>query len=145
MQRLLTVCVGNICRSPVAAALLRMNLPDHEVSSAGIGAVVGQDVDPTARSIAEANGVALPKHAARQFTKQIGNENDLILVLEAGHKREIERTTPQLSGRIMLLGHWIGGQDIPDPYRRSEEFHRIVFGQIKEAAEAWAERLSKRA
>ena len=53
MQSILTVCVGNICRSPVAAALLRADLPDVHVSSAGIAALVGEDVDPTARQVAE--------------------------------------------------------------------------------------------
>ena len=115
MQRILTVCVGNICRSPVASALLSQALPEHAVSSAGIAAVVGHDVDATARQVAEAHEVMLPRHQARQFTKAIGEASDLILVLEVGHKREIERNAPQLSGRTFLLSHWTGGKDIADP------------------------------
>ena len=142
MQKILTVCVGNICRSPVAAALLRERLPDHEVSSSGIAAVVGHDVDPIAREVAEANGVIVGAHAARQFTREIGEQHDLILVLEGSHKREIERIAPALSGRVMRLGRWNGDADIPDPYRKSSEFHEYVFTLIQEATIAWVSRLS---
>lgn len=142
MKKLLVVCVGNICRSPVAAEMLRARLPDHEISSAGLSAVIGHDIDATAREVAEANGLVPRKHEARQFAPEIGERQDLILVLEAGHKREIVATAPQLSGRIFKLGHWTGGQDIPDPYGRSEEYHRIVFDQLEEGAKAWANKLS---
>lgn len=142
MKSILTVCVGNICRSPVAEAILTAHLPDHTVASAGIGAVVGSDVDPTARAVAEAGGVKVGSHVARQFTREIGEQYDLILVLEAGHKREIERIAPELSGRIMRLSRWTGDADIPDPYRKSTEFHEYVFALIQEATTAWVSRLS---
>ncbi len=142
MKRVLTVCVGNICRSPVAAAILAGQLPDHAVSSAGIAAVVGRNVDPTAREVAEAAGIFLDEHAARQFTRKIGEQHDLILVLEGGHKREIERIAPELSGRVMGLTRWNGDADIPDPYRRDREFHEYVFTLIQEATIAWVSRLS---
>ncbi|SIT81505.1 protein-tyrosine phosphatase [Yoonia rosea] len=142
MKSILTVCVGNICRSPVAEAILRAHLPDHSAASAGIGAVVGHDVDPTARAIAEAAGIDVGAHVARQFTREIGEQHDLILVLEAGHKREIERIAPELSGRVMRLTRWTGDADIPDPYRKSREFHEFVFALIQEATTAWVARLS---
>lgn len=141
MMRILTVCVGNICRSPVAAALLKERLPDHAVASAGIAAVVGSDVDLTARDVAEAAGVAVGEHVARQFTREIGEQYDLILVLEGGHKRQIERIAPELSGRIMRLTRWNSDADIPDPYRRDREFHEYVFALIEEATTAWVSRL----
>ncbi|SFS05215.1 low molecular weight protein-tyrosine-phosphatase [Yoonia litorea] len=144
MQRLLTVCVGNICRSPIAAALLRADLPHYTVSSAGIAAVVGNDVDEHARRVAEDAGVAVGEHSARQFTKEIAAENDLILVLEGGHRREVEKIVPGISGRVMRLSRWTGDGDIPDPYRRSIEFHQAVFAQIQEATQAWAARLGGR-
>lgn len=142
MTRILTVCVGNICRSPVAEALLRHSLPNAEVTSAGIAAVVGSDVDETARAVAEAAGVFVHPHQARQFTAEIGAQQDLILVLEAGHKHEITQLVPQLSGRIMRLGRWIGDIDIPDPYRKDRAYHEAVFQQIQEATTAWASRLA---
>ncbi|WP_400087428.1 low molecular weight phosphotyrosine protein phosphatase [Yoonia sp. R78084] len=142
MKRILTVCVGNICRSPIAAAILREHLPDHTVTSAGIAAVVGRGVDATAAEVAAAAGVADNAHVARQFTREIGEQHDVILVLEGGHKREIERIAPELSGRVMRLSRWSGDTDIPDPYRKSHEFHEYVFGLIQEASMAWVSRLS---
>jgi protein-tyrosine phosphatase len=141
MNSILIVCVGNICRSPVAAALLRAYLPAYEVDSTGTAAVVGHDIDPTARAVAQAAGVVLTDHAAKQFTREIGEQHDLILVLEGGHKREIERIAPALSGRIMRLSHWTGDADIPDPYRMSGEFHESVFASIKDATTTWISRL----
>ncbi|MDB4240796.1 low molecular weight phosphotyrosine protein phosphatase [Yoonia sp.] len=140
-MKILTVCVGNICRSPVAEAILSEKLPDYEVASAGIGALVGSDVDPVAREVAEAAGVVFGDHAARQFTRGIGEQHDLILVLEGGHKREIERIAPELSGRVMRLTRWNGDADIPDPYRKSKEYHEYVFTLIQEATAAWLSRL----
>jgi protein-tyrosine phosphatase len=142
MKSILTVCVGNICRSPVAEALLRARLPEHTVASAGTGAVVGHNIDPTARDVAQAAGVIMTEHSAKQFTCEIGEQYDLILVLEGGHKREIERIAPALSGRIMRLSHWTGDADIPDPYRMSREFHASVFTSIQKATTAWVARLS---
>lgn len=141
MKSVLTVCVGNICRSPIAEAILSADLTDITVASAGIGAVVGSDVDPTARAVAEAAGVVVKDHVARQFTREIGEQYDLILVLEAGHKREIERIAPELSGRVMRLSRWTGDTDIPDPYRKSREFHEHVFALIQEATTGWVSRL----
>ena len=144
MKKILTVCVGNICRSPVAAAILRDHLHDYDVASAGVAAVVGSDLDPTARAVAEAAGIVVGEHAARQFTRKIGEQHDLILVLEGGHRREIERIAPSLSGRVMRLSRWVGDADIPDPYRRSREFHENVFALISEASTSWASRLTCR-
>ena len=84
MQNILVVCVGNICRSPVGERLLASELPDAHVTSAGIGALVGHAADETATQVAAAHNLQLNGHKARQFTPEIGEENDLILVMEAG-------------------------------------------------------------
>jgi protein-tyrosine phosphatase len=142
--KLLIVCVGNICRSPLAERLLCQGLPQINVSSAGIGALVGCPADETALAVARESGVDLDGHAARQLTAEIAAENDLILVLEAGHKREIVRKYPHLSGKVMLLDQWEGAAGIPDPYQRSREFHEQVFKMIDQASKSWIEKLSFR-
>jgi protein-tyrosine phosphatase len=143
VQNLLVVCVGNICRSPVGERLLQAALPNVTVTSAGIGALVGNPADKTAAMVATGHGISLDGHVARQFSAQIGGQQDLILVMEAGHKREIARMYPQLSGRTMLFDQWTGMKGVADPYRHSQEFHEQVFQQIQTAANAWAVRLSK--
>ncbi len=139
---ILVVCVGNICRSPVGERILQKYLPEVRVSSAGIGALVGHEADKVASDVAKNHDVSLAGHVARQFTATLGRDSDLILVLESGHKGQIARETPQLSGKIMLLDHWTGAKGIADPYQKSEDFHEAVFQQIEAAAAAWAQRLS---
>lgn len=141
MNNILVVCVGNICRSPIGERLLTSKLPQTKVTSAGIAALVGHGADSTASEVAASNDVKLDGHIARQFTREIGEENDLILVMEPGHRRVIADMAPHLLGRTMLFDHWTGGGGIPDPYKRPREYHEKTFDLISVAAEAWAKRL----
>jgi len=138
IRSVLVVCVGNICRSPVGERLLQTLAPQIAVTSAGLGALVGQSADATASEVAAAYGLDLHGHAARQFTPALGQAADLILVMEPGHKA-------QISGKTMLFDHWSGANGIADPYQRSAEFHRAVFTQLQTAATAWAKRLNPKA
>lgn len=142
IRSVLVVCVGNICRSPLGERLLRARLPDLTVSSAGIGALVGEPADATARDVAAARGISLDGHVARQFTSDIGVRADLILAMEPGHRREMARISPHLAGRTMLFDQWTGAGGIPDPYRQPRDFHEAVFQRVSEAADAWALRLA---
>lgn len=143
IRNILVVCVGNICRSPLGERLLQHSVPHLSVTSAGIGALVGSPADQTATDIASAHGVSLDGHIARQFTAELGQAADLILVMEPGHKAQIARDTPQLSGKTMLFDHWSGAIGIADPYKRSAEFHELVFQKIDAAAAGWIKRLPK--
>lgn len=142
----LVVCVGNICRSPLGERLLAARLRERgasiTVGSAGIGALVGQGADPTTAAVAAEHGVDLSGHVARQFSRELGAAHDLILTMEPGHRREIIRLCPDLSGKVMLFDHWQGGKGIADPYRRSRQFHEEIFALIDAAASAWALRLA---
>lgn len=140
-QSVMTVCIGNICRSPLAEAALRRACPRIELSSAGLHAPEGAPADPVASTIAAERGLDLSEHEARRFRSAEAGDCDLILVMEAGHKREILKKAPQLGGRVMLLTHWNGGQPIADPYRRSAEAHRKAADDILAAAAEWARRL----
>jgi protein-tyrosine phosphatase len=140
-RKILVVCVGNICRSPAGERLLAQLKPELQVTSAGIGALVGHDADAVMTGVAAKDGVSLDGHKARQFTLDLGRDADLILVMEPGHKAEIIRSAPQLSGKIMLFDQWTGARGIEDPYRRPPEIHAVVFRQIEAAAKAWAAKL----
>lgn len=119
------------------------NVPRLVVSSAGLSAVVGAEADETASAVATEAGVDLGGHVARQLTLPMGQAHDLILVMEPGHRAELTKRYPQLSGRTMLFDHWTGGQGIADPYRMAEAFHRDTRDQILAAAQAWSVRLGK--
>ncbi len=144
LKSVLVVCVGNICRSPLGERMLQDALQGSgiTVASCGIAAVVGHGADATAATVAAEAGVTLDGHVARQFTPEIGKAHDLILVMEPGHKREIARLSPELSGRIMLFDHWTGGTGIADPYRQPRAFHEDVHARLAAAADAWAAKLA---
>ncbi len=143
-QRILVVCAGNICRSPVAEAMLRRALPAKQCSSAGLGALVGHGVEPTARALAEADGLDVSSHQARQLTVEMLQEADLVLVMSDGQRRAVADLAPETLGKTMTLGKWLDGgtgQDIPDPYRKSQQAFEHVHGLLRQATDAWAAKL----
>ena len=139
---ILVVCVGNICRSPTAERLLRQVLPHKTISSAGISAMVGQSADASAEAIALQHNLSLEGHIARQLTRELCQQHDLILVMEQKHIEAVTRIAPEVRGKTMLYGHWLK-RDIPDPYRQSREAFEFTFDLIAEATTAWAQRLNK--
>lgn len=95
--RILPVCTGNICRSPMAMQLLRMQLDPQQFSlaSAGVAAVDGAPMDPISRLIAEKLGVPdAGEHVARQLTRHMVAEADLVLALTLEHRRQIVELRP---------------------------------------------------
>lgn len=145
ISSVLILCTGNICRSPVAAALMGALRPDLGVGSAGVGAVEGAPVDPRMARASEARGVPWPRdHRACQFTPEQGRCHDLVLTMEAEQTAEVIRWVPDLQGRVFQLTHWVGGLDIPDPYRRGERDYEMAVTAIDGAVRSWAERLSTR-
>lgn len=142
-QRILVVCVGNICRSPLAEQLLQAACPDKQVSSAGLAAVVGSDVHPMTREVAETHGVSLREHQARQLTRDMCREADVILVMEAGHREAVFKLCPEVRGKTFLLAQGQDPADIIDPFRRAPEFFTLVHQQIVQACMRWATLLQR--
>lgn len=140
-SKLLFVCVGNICRSPTAEILMRDRLrgrPGIEVSSAGLQALVGRPIDPTAAGLLREAGHDPDPHRARQATPSVLAAADLILVMEQAHLSRIAREVPQVSGKTFLLGKWRDGREVPDPYRQHREAFEHVYGLIGDCVDGWA-------
>jgi len=112
------VCVGNICRSPMAEVLLRARFGRRgrgRVESAGLAALVGHPADPFAVALMAQRGIDLGSHRARQLTGGLVASADLVIAMEEGHVREIEALVPAARGRAHRIGKF-GGFDVPDPY-----------------------------
>lgn len=139
----LVVCLGNICRSPLGAALLARGLPGVEVSSAGVAAPVGQPADATVQRIASGLKLDLSDHRSRLLTTEIVNSAELILVLDEKIRAMVRDRWPHSWGKTLLFDHWSNRTGIADPVGRSEEFHRATAEQISVAADLWIDRLSK--
>jgi protein-tyrosine phosphatase len=140
--KILVVCVGNICRSPMGEYLLRSGTAGAgvTVASAGLGALVGHGADPLALEVMAEHGIDIGAHRAQQLTSQLVKEHELILVMELWQQREIERLYPFARGRVHLLGKW-GGVEIADPYRQPKTVFVEAFEKIERACDEWCRKL----
>lgn len=143
-QKILIVCVGNICRSPTAERLLSQKMPHLQVSSAGLRAPAGKDADLQAIRTALRHGVVVAGHTARQLTAAMCEEADLILVMESWHIDGVADIQPSARSKTMLLGQWLPQTGIPDPYGQTDDVFEAVYRKIDEAAEQWAFKLTVR-
>lgn len=141
-EKILVVCVGNICRSPTGEYLLKALLENKSIASAGVGALIGKPADKKANDEAVKNGISLEGHQAQQLTAELCREYELILVMEQGHIGAVTNIAPEARGKTMLLSHWTDKKDIPDPYRQSKEAFEHAYRLIEQACEAWAKKLN---
>ncbi len=138
--RILFVCLGNIIRSPLAAALFRKMAQErgvahkYEVDSAGLGPWhVGEPADPRMRRVAARHGVVYDEHRARLFRKDDLETFDLILVMDRDNWARImsiASLNPEHRAKIRLLREFDpeGGPnaEVPDPYYNGvEDFERV--------------------
>jgi protein-tyrosine phosphatase len=106
--RILTVCTGNICRSPVAERLLQAGLDQvkpgaFRVRSAGTRAMVGDPAQPSSARIIRSYGGTADGFAARQLTPAILRETDLVLTMAARHRGEVLQLDPSLLRRTFTI------------------------------------------
>lgn len=141
-NRILIVCVGNICRSPTAECLLKnkINSPNVSISSAGIKACVGQDIDNDASAVLQEHGFIFT-HIARQLTIEHIHQSDVILVMEKKHIDYVLQLAPEARGRVFLLGKWQSDREILDPYKQSHNAFLHTYTLIDEAVTAWTKKL----
>jgi protein-tyrosine phosphatase len=126
--RLCFVCMGNICRSPMAEAVMRSMLldagldADVEVCSAGTGAWhVGESADARAVSALTRGGYDASAHRARQFTRDWFADHDLVLAVDRSTLTSLQQIAPpEEREKIRLLREFdpeaAGDLDVPDPY-----------------------------
>ncbi|MCS4534052.1 low molecular weight protein-tyrosine-phosphatase [Neisseria montereyensis] len=143
-QKILIVCIGNICRSPTAEQLLKQKMPHLDVSSAGLRALAGKDADLQAIRTALRHGLIIAGHTARQLTAAMCRQADLILVMETAHIDMVAAILPSARSKTMLFAQWLPQKNIPDPYRRDNEVFEAVYRQLEAAAEQWAFKLTVR-
>jgi len=129
VQRVLLVCSGNTCRSPMAAALLReywkREQPGWEltVDSAGTGAFPGLPATSHAVAAMQERGIDLTGHRSQPVLTLDGY--DLVLTMTRAHRDALRSRFPEAAGRVFTLGEYAGGDaDLPDPFGGSLEQYR---------------------
>jgi len=149
VSTLLVICIGNVCRSPMAEALLRARLPGVDVRSAGIHALGGHGADPHAVALMRDRGLDLSAHRARQLFSRLCMRASLILTMDLEQRRWLERHDPALCGRVFRLGDFCvtpggvgSGFDIPDPYLGPRTAFEHSLALIERGVESWCERVA---
>ncbi|MGI5824366.1 MAG: low molecular weight protein arginine phosphatase [Bacillota bacterium] len=117
VERLLIVCTGNTCRSPMAAALARKYMPWAEVISAGTATVAGLPASIGAMDAMQQMGLSIDDHASRPVNQYLLEEADLILTMTEEHKKAILNFMPETADKVFTLGEFAGtAVSIPDPF-----------------------------
>ena len=147
-MRILCVCLGNICRSPMAEGALRQAARDAglsaEIDSAGTGAWhVGNPPDPRGLAAAARRGYDNSAQRARQVARSDFHEFDLILAMDRANLADLQRLAPD--GASAEIGMFDADRDIPDPYYGGPDGFDAVLDQIEAAAKALVTRLVRTA
>ncbi|WP_369957992.1 low molecular weight protein-tyrosine-phosphatase [Psychrobacter sp. CLB018] len=140
-NNILVVCVGNICRSPMAEALLKQRYPHKNIDSAGVGALVGHSADPAALEIMAGQEIDITNHVAKQIDEGLAKKADLIFTMSDSQTKWIEERWPFCRGKTFKLGHW-QDKDIADPYKHEMSAFQTAYQDIVVSLEQWADKIS---
>jgi protein-tyrosine phosphatase len=139
--RICVVCLGNICRSPMAEAVLRAHAgPNVIVDSAGTGDWhIGEPMNTRALTQLTRRGYDGEAHRARQIDASWLTERDVMIAMDSANYADLQamaRAVPGAAERIMKFGDIgeLGGADIPDPYGGGAADFAKVLDMLETAA-----------
>ncbi|WP_417692059.1 low molecular weight protein-tyrosine-phosphatase [Roseibium sp.] len=141
MTSVLFVCLGNICRSPLAEGIFRETVKragiegKFQIASAGTGAWhVGNPPDPRSIAIADANGIDISRQRAQQVQPADFQQFDFILAMDTDNLAALTRLHKQLAGTRPRLFLQDPPAAVPDPYYGGEDGFETVFQLISQGS-----------
>jgi protein-tyrosine phosphatase len=143
-MKILMVCLGNICRSPLAEGILRHKIKeaelDWEVQSAGTGSWhIGEAPDPRSQKIAKINGIDISKQKAQKFTQKHFSEFDRIYTMDSSNYRDVVNMAinEEDKNKVELIMNLVEpgkNKAVPDPYY-DDDLYATVYEMLDKACE----------
>ncbi|SNR51801.1 protein-tyrosine phosphatase [Lutibacter agarilyticus] len=144
------VCLGNICRSPLAEGILRSKVFSHKtfIDSAGTGGYhIGAKPDKRSISVASVHGIDITNQQARKFIVKDFDNFDLIYVMDQSNYRdviELARNEEDKAKVSLILNEVFPGEDldVPDPYYGGEFGFKNVYNMLDEACDVISKKIN---
>jgi len=151
MKKILMVCLGNICRSPLAEGILKSKLRNNNifVDSAGIGSWhIGQPPDIRAINVAKKNNIDISKQRGRQLSVKDFDDFDCIYVMDNSNYKDLvalARNEKDLSKVSLIMNELFPNEnvDVPDPYTGGLQGFNDVFRLLDESISVIANKLNE--
>lgn len=125
-KKIIFICHGNICRSPMAEYVMKYLIKEQgresefEITSGAVSREeIGNDIYPPAKRKLQEKGVEFSKHRAHQITPDEFSENDIIITMDSSNMRLLGRIVPnwEETGKVHLMMEYAGStRDVADPW-----------------------------
>ena len=149
-KKVLFVCTGNICRSPMAEGLFKYfsaSRPEISCQSAGIIAYDGFPASPYAVTVAQKRGVDLSHHLSKLLDRELLENSDYVFVMTEEHVQALTETFPEYMYKVFLLkqfsseGDGWSNPNVEDPIGGTEQEYERCYLELEESIKKVLEKL----